>query len=100
MAKLSVSGLSLNLTTILGIIKDVASAAELAAPGFKTLLEAAMSVFSTSDQETIEKAYQDRMNQTDLDHAATQDELQKEADKGLPPTGSESGEAQDTAVKD
>lgn len=99
MAKLSVSGLALDVTTVVGIIKDVASAVELAAPGFKTLLEAAMSTFSITDQDTIEKAYHERMGQTDADHLETQDELQEKAGEAGAPSQSASGEPQEGTVE-
>jgi hypothetical protein len=75
---LSVSGLSLNVTTILGIIQK-AEAAALALPEFKSLFEAAISVFSHQDQDTLRKEYEARMPQTDADHLETQKELQEKA---------------------
>jgi hypothetical protein len=74
----SVSGLSLNVTTVLGIIQK-AEAAALALPEFKDLFLAAISIFSPHDQDALRKEYEARMPQTDADHLETQKELQEKA---------------------
>lgn len=86
---LSVSGLKLDVVTVLDIINRVATTAEVAAPGFATLLEAVLSTFSGDAKDEIMAAYEARKAQSDTDHANTQEALQKEAEKGEAPPADE-----------
>lgn len=79
MAKLSVSGLSLNVITIIDIIQKATSAAQLAMPLVKDLIQAAMSVFSEEDKEKVQRAYDERMAKSDADHETVQEELAETA---------------------
>lgn len=81
--KLNTTGVSNTLNTIVGLIQRL-NPVVAALPEVAGLIEAAISVFNSSDKQAVQDAYAEKIAQTDAAHEETQKELGEVAAKADP----------------